>query len=214
MNPRLFFCFAIIISILLTSCQDHKPDIETFGQIDSAAIAADTTMQVNMERSYEYQRTFAEGDTVAYDFLAYDKPKGSSSPEWESKFILIRRQRIGQDTVARDFRSGPVRGSWMSDLDGNGKREFFFYEYPDTGGWSRLYGYESNGTNRMTKITTILKNDKAHYRGGDTFFVSNDLVVRLAPYYNAQTDTVASSQQRQQYKLVNSRLVFAGENRQ
>jgi hypothetical protein len=86
----LLHCFVSLL--ILSACQDHKDaGIDKFGELDSSRVAADTTMQVNMDRSYEFQKTLVENDTVVYDFLAYDKPKGSSSPEWESKFIVIQK---------------------------------------------------------------------------------------------------------------------------
>lgn len=200
----------MFLSVLLSSCQDRKPAIDTFGQLDTAMVAADTTMQVNMDRSYEYMRTFAEGDTVAYDFLAYDKPKGSSSPEWESKFILIRRSRTTSDTVVKSIRSNVVKSSWMSDLDANGRRELFFYEFPKAAGngWAELYAYESNGRRPMSKIDAALRNDRAHYRGGDSFFVAADRLVRIAPYYRSVGDSIPSGQERQSYRLAHGKLVF------
>src|SRR5258705_285933 len=112
-----FFLFLSVSSVVFTSCQDHKdPSIDTFGQVDSSKIAADTTMQVNLDRSYEFQKTLVKSDTEVYDFLAYDKPKGSSSPEWESKFIVIRRTSSAQDTVVKDIRAGSVQNIWVSDI--------------------------------------------------------------------------------------------------
>lgn len=216
MNFRVFSFFAISTAGLLAGCQDHKPAIETFGQLDSAAIGADTGMQVNMDRSYEYLRTFAEGDSVAYDFLAYDKPKGSSNPEWESKFILIRRSHSRQDTVVKAGRASIVRSSWMSDIDGNGRREFFFYESPVIAdkGPVTLYAYESNGPKQMSRITAILKNEDAHYRGRDTFFLSDDRIIRLTPYFSSTHDSTAAGMMRQRYKLSGGKLILESESLQ
>ena len=211
---RLFFLLALTI-IGLSSCQDHPPGPDTFGELDSTKVATDTTMQVNMDRSYEYQKTLVENDTLVYDFTAYDKPKGSSSPEWESKFIVIRRSTHESDTIIKDTRSGMVQGLWLSDLDGNKKPEIIFYEYPKRGAKDQsavsLYAYETDGRKAGHKLEAGLKTDAAHYRGLDSFFVSDGYLIRRYPYYSHISDSTASALLWQSYALNSGRLVFEKE---
>lgn len=215
MIGRSYVVISVLLTltfILLTGCQDHQPPIENFGQLDSAQVAADTTMQVNMDRSYEYQRSLPESDTVVYDFLAYDKPKGSSSPEWESKFIVIRRTRSDQDTIIRDARSGTVQQLWLSDLNSNGRSEIFFYEYPKggtvKGAAAALYAYETQGRDPAQKITANLATDQAHYLGRDSFFVSQGFLIRR---YSLSTQPAAEAWQR--YHLSGTHLLLDRERR-
>ena len=213
----LFFLSAF--ALLLSGCQDHKdPSIENFGQIDSSLIAADTTMQVNMDRSYEFQKTLVKNDTEVYDFLAYDKPKGSSSPEWESKFIVIRRTTSASDTVIKDIRSGIVRSLWLSDLDENGKPEIMFYEYPKKNAKAsqpfEFYAYQMEGRGKAHKIEIEVKHNALHYKGQDSFFVDASYLIRKTPYYENQKDSLASGYLWQSYKLVNGKLIFDKEKKE
>ena len=204
---------AILLPALLSSCQGHKPDIDTFGQLDSAAIAADTTMQVNMDRSYEYLRTFAEGDTVAYDLLAYDKPQNSSGLEWESKFIIIRRAKGVQDTIAKEPRQGKVRSAWLSDLDHNGRSEFFFYTRPDQDTSKKqesvLYAFEANGRAKASRLSLDRHRETEAALQEDSFFIDRDVLVRVLTRSNAGYNT--SDAAWQTYKLVNGKLVYQGQ---
>lgn len=201
---------------LLSSCQNRGPAIDTFGQLDSAQVAADTTMQVNMDRSYEYQKVLPENDTVVYDFLAYDKPKGSSNPEWESKFIVIRRTSSFQDTIIKDHRAGVVQHVSLCDLDQNGKPEIMFYEYPTFrmkgAAPCELFLYETNGRAKGTKTPVTLQNTALaqHYKGKDSFQIAANTLVRIIPYYAQPSDSLPSSQLSQVYKLKDHRLVYTG----
>ncbi len=201
--------FAFALAILLPACQDRIPAIDTFGQLDSAQVAADTTMQVNMDRSYEYLRTFPEGDTVAYDLLAYDKPKGSSNPEWESKFIVIRRARAGQDTIVKDTRQGKVRAAWLSDMDHNGRSELLFYTCSDLGKKQQdctLYAFETDGRAKAHKISIDVPDN--HLQGGqcDSFFIDHDLLARAVT--TSGQGNSGAIRNLQIYKLVNGKLIF------
>lgn len=201
--------------LLLSSCQDRRPTIDTFGELDSLKVAADTTMQVNMDRSYEYQKSLAESDSVVYDFLAYDKPKGSSSPDWESKFIVIRRTRSTQDTIIKDSRTGRIQNVFLTDMNDNGRSEILFYEYPkyDAKPPAKVsfIACEVDGRNKVQSTTTDFKFDDQHYRGLDSFFTSESYMIRRSPYYSRSTDSLPSGMLWQSYKISGGRLVLIKE---
>jgi hypothetical protein len=216
MSHRSSLLFLSVFTLLLAGCQDHKdPSIENFGQIDSSLIAADTTMQVNMDRSYEFQKTLVKNDTEVYDFLAYDKPKGSSNPEWESKFIVIRRTSTRRDTVIKDFRFGPVKGLTLADMDQDGRPEILFYEdhSPDKYSWIvRIYSLQADGKYNEIRLKEYdAKSISGHYRDGDTFFVAQNYLIRKTPYYEKQKDNLASGYVWQSYHLSGGKLILAKE---
>jgi len=225
-----YICFMLFRSIVtslilsaialffLSGCQDHKDkSTDSFGELDSLQIAADTTMQANLDRSYEFQKTLVQNDTVVYDFTAYDKPKGASSPTWESKFIVIRRTASAQDTIVKDFRSGIVQNIWLSDLDKNGKPEIMFYEYPKASdkGTSHFgfFAYETNGRKNAQKIEANFHDEAQHYRGRDSFFVSQNYLIRRYPYYDKQADSISTGETWQSYRFSNGKLIFEKEKR-
>ena len=217
---RLLFLICLFPLLILSSCQDHRDtSIDTFGELDSLQVAADTTMQVNMDRSYEYQKSLVENDTTVYDFLAYDKPKGSSSPDWESKFIIIKRTTHTHDTIVKEYRTGPVKGLALSDLDHDGKPEIQFYEVSraDKIKWL-VRVFTSSGTRSYHEVSlrpVDVGSDLGHYRGGDTFFVSDDHydLIRQYPYYKNTTDSFPDAVTSQSYKLSGNKLIFEKGNR-
>ena len=210
---RIFlFLLAGFVGLFADCTNKNATPKNTFGDLDSAGIASDTAMQVGMELSYEYQKSLAQSDSVVYDFLAYDKPKGESGNEWDSKFHIIRRTTHSGDTIAKGSRSGPVRKIWLSDLDQNGQEEVMFYEYPKTAKPSvTLIAYEVSGRLKAHPIQVDLKEDIQHYRGRDTFFVYQDRLVRRFPYYGRAQDSSATGSEWQSYRLSSGKLLLDNE---
>lgn len=50
----LFFASVLLLIIFISSCNQPQKEEKVFGELDREAIAADTTMQTNIEASYEY----------------------------------------------------------------------------------------------------------------------------------------------------------------
>ena len=211
----------IFFVALLSDCSNHKVATQdTFGDLDKKVIAADTGMEANMDLSYEYSNTLKESDSVVYDFLAYDKPARGDSLKWESRFHIIRRAAAHQDTIAKDFRAYPVRSIWLSDLDQNGKSEIMFYTSPlrkqqasEKSPYFTLIGYEANGRSPARRIVADLRQDEAHYQGGDTFFVYQNYLIRRFPYYKEMGDTLTDGYIWQSYRLHASHLILEKEKR-
>jgi hypothetical protein len=213
MMPPISLFFLSVFTFLLVACTSrNNSDVKTYGDLDSARIASDTAMQVDMDLSYEYQQNLAQSDSVVFDFLAYDKPKGPAGKEWESKFHIIRRVAHSEDTVARGLRSGAVRTVWLSDLDRNGLEEIMFYEYPKSSKRRvDLIAYEMGTDHKAHLIQADMKEDMEHYKGMDTFFVSQDRLVRRYPYYVRAQDSTASGSDWQSYKLSSGKLRLENE---
>jgi hypothetical protein len=93
----------LLFILLLTSCGQNSNQRPNFGTIDSAAIAADTAMQLGIESSYEYHKTLAATDTVAYDIIGYG---GSAS---KGELAILRRGATNKaDTVFKQPREGII----------------------------------------------------------------------------------------------------------
>lgn len=95
--------FIVLFALLLFSCGQNNNTDTGFGTIDSLAIAADTTMQLGIESSYEYHKTIAAADTVAYDIVGY----GGSASKGELA-ILRRGANNKADTVLKQTREGMI----------------------------------------------------------------------------------------------------------
>lgn len=109
---------ALLVTILLSSCNNKSKDTRPFvGSLDSAAIAADTTMQLGLEQSYEFNRTLPVNKNVVYDVIAWGTPtKGLLS-------FVYRNDKGVLDTVVEMNRLGIVKDCWVSDMNKNGKPE-------------------------------------------------------------------------------------------
>lgn len=95
--------FIVLFALLLFSCGQNNNADTGFGTIDSLAIAADTTMQLGIESSYEYHKTIAATDTVAYDIVGY----GGSASKGELA-VLRRGANNKADTVLKQTREGMI----------------------------------------------------------------------------------------------------------
>ena len=215
-------CFSLLVFSglfgLFSACSpDKSTDAQkTFGEVDKTVIAADTTMQTNMDLSYEYQKTIKLNDTTLFDFLAYDRPSRDKPKEWEGKLIIIRRTNSRQDTVVKDNRLGNVKGLSIADLDQDGRPEILFYEDQtvDKNNWHlRIYSQKADGTFKgiyWRELDAKTAND--HYRGQDTFFIYQNHLIRRYPYY--EPNNIATTTQAnlwQSYKLSHDLLVLENE---
>jgi len=212
LTNRISILLVVFVCFFADCSNKNNTAVKTFGDLDSASIASDTTMQVDMDLSYEYQKNLAQSDSVVFDFLAYDKPKGQTGKDWESKFHIIRRTSHAEDTVARGYRSGTVQAIWLSDLDQNGQTEIMFYAYPKASkAKATLIAYEMGTDRKAHPIRSELKEDIQHYRGRDTFFVYQDRLIRRYPYYLRPQDSIATGSDRQSYILTNGKLALETE---
>lgn len=66
----VFMAVCAFSSALLASCSNgNKETIPVVGEFDSTAIAADTTMQLGFESSYEFHKTLAVHEKLVYDVV-------------------------------------------------------------------------------------------------------------------------------------------------
>ena len=208
----------LILSVLVslfTDCSNKPAPTETFGELDTTVIAADTSMQVNIDHSYEYQKTLVQNDTTVYDFLAYDRPQKGSNTIWESKFIVIKRTNTRQDTVIKDNRVGPVKGLCLADLDHDGRPEILFYEDQsiDKSLWRvRIFSPGPDGKYARVVWGDLDLKPTENHKAGDTLFVYQDHLIRRYPYYEVG-DTLATGAFWQSYQLNKGKLVLENEKR-
>jgi len=206
------------LACLFTECSNpDKVQQDTFGELDTTKIATDTSMEVNMDLSYEYQKTLTQNDSVVFDILAYDKPSNSDPKKWEGKFIVIRRTNTKQDTIIKDSRFGPVKGLSLADLDHDGRPEILFYEdqTADKSRWHlRIYIRKPDGTYKgVYWREQDVRSSADHYRGFDTFFIYENHLIRRYPYYEGKDSANANADLWQSYKLSRDQLVMENERK-
>ena len=95
--------FIVLFSLLLFSCTQNTKTSSEFGTVDSLSVAADTTMQLGIESSYEFHKTVVAADTLVYDVVGY----GGSASAGELA-ILRRGANNKADTVLKQTREGVI----------------------------------------------------------------------------------------------------------
>ena len=84
------------------------------GNLDSSAIALDTTMQKGIESSYEYSKTLTVNEKLVYDVRAFGGP-GS-----QGEFAILRRGADNKsDTVVKEKRDGIIADAFLNDKELN-----------------------------------------------------------------------------------------------
>lgn len=96
--------------VLFSGCIENTEQKVPAGTIDTAAIAADTAMQIGIESSYEYHKSITVYDTLVYDVVGYGGPASLG------EFAVMRRGADNKsDTIAKEKREGIIRGATLKD---------------------------------------------------------------------------------------------------
>lgn len=166
----------LLAGVALFSCNPNNNNSQPeFGTIDSKAIAADTTMQLAMESSYEFHKTLTINNSEVIDVVAWGAPM-------QGEYALMHRNAAGSDTIAKTPRKGRIKECWLTDLNANGKAEIIaIAQAPGADSFSDIIGYEIDDKAPATPLQfniQLLKKYVNEYRGNDTM------------YYSPQTETV------------------------
>jgi hypothetical protein len=98
----------LVAASLLSSCNQNKNQVPVVGDLDSAAIARDTAMQMGFESSYEYHKTLVANQQLVYDVVGYG---GSAS---NGEFAILRRAANNKaDTVVKQPRRGVIADAYL-----------------------------------------------------------------------------------------------------
>lgn len=187
----------LLLCVALFSCNPNNNTQPQFGTLDTQAIAADTTMQLAMESSYEFHKTLNLNSNEVIDAVAWGAPK-------QGEYALMFRDTLGSDTIAKTMRNGRVKDCWLTDLNANGKPEVIaIIQTTDSNSYEEILGYEIEGKKAAVNLPfniKLLKQYVSEYRGNDTMYYSpqTETVYHEFPLVNA--DTVAG-RMFIQYKL-------------
>ncbi len=105
-----------------TSCNQNQNQskVHVVGELDSVAIAMDTTMQKGFESSYEFHKTLTVHEKLVYDVVGY----GGSSSNGEYA-ILSRGADNKIDTVIKGIRDGIIADAYLADSNKNKREEVY-----------------------------------------------------------------------------------------
>ncbi|MES2621823.1 MAG: hypothetical protein V4615_13315 [Bacteroidota bacterium] len=104
------------------SCNQNQNQskVHVVGELDSVAIAMDTTMQKGFESSYEFHKTLTVHEKLVYDVVGY----GGSSSNGEYA-ILSRGADNKIDTVIKGIRDGIIADAYLADSNKNKREEVY-----------------------------------------------------------------------------------------
>ncbi len=100
---RFSWLLILFVSLFLFSCNQSSTNASEFGTLDSLAVAADTSMQLGIESSYEFHKTLVASDTLVYDVVGY----GGNATKGELA-VLKRGANNKADTVFKQAREGMI----------------------------------------------------------------------------------------------------------
>jgi hypothetical protein len=203
---KLVFISIISCAIFL-SCKQSKPEdkIVVVGEnIDSAAIATDTTQQIAIDNSYEFFKSIPVSGNLVYDVIAYGGPRS------EGEYAIIRRNTAGTDTVAHNVRYGTIADVYVADLNKNNLPELYvIFQSADSlkKETPAVYEMDNYGKSINIKTTGYNKAEKAeNYRGHDSIYIQNEALVRQFPVYNKSGNATCIIKAR--YSIVKNELLL------
>lgn len=174
---RSKFAFIIIAILCLASCTSKPKDTRpVVGNLDSAAIAADTTMQLGLEQSYEFIKTLTVTNNVVYDVIAWGTPS-------KGLLCFVYRDEKGVlDTVLETTRLGIIKDCWVSDMNKNGKPEVIaVLQNNDSQKLQTLTGVEVDAQRNAIDLkfdAQFPKDVVAKYKGNDKIeYVADDKAI-------------------------------------
>jgi hypothetical protein len=191
----------IIAMAVLSSC--HFKSAQDASDEELKRIAADTQMQIAIDKSYEYQKTLPESDQVVYDFTAYDRPGIGSDTTIQHRYQVVRRTGSRLDTVIKGTRLGHVEQAWITDLNHNDLSEITFYETA-VGDTMSITSCEMDKLGDTCKSILVKLDRLPHHKAGsDVIHLIDD---KLEWQYVTQDKSKQTQLIRQYYQLHGRKL--------
>ena len=204
---------ALIVSLLLYSCNQNKPTskIQEVGEaVDSAAIASDTIQQKSLEESYEYAQTVVVSPKLVYDIRAYGGPAS------QGEYCIIRRGPDNRpDTVVQAERFGVIVNALTADLNDNGNEEIYIVSRkiaPGTSSHVTAYEFDEKGvpsalifgdSSKTFTINTQIPYERIQ-TNIDSIFVHGNMLLK----YYATNPVTKSSALTHGWKLEGNKFVL------
>jgi len=189
--------------LLLVSCNQNPNQPSTIvGTVDSTAIAADTSTQVNLENSYEYAKSLSVHEHLVFDIRAFGGPAS------KGEYAIIRRAADNKpDTVAHGTRQGIIADAFLADLNSNKEPEIYLIvQSADSLKSEDLIAYEVSTDGSLTRINVPadFRKDRTHdYAGRDSIYVDEKGLIRCYPL-----DKKNTAWMKVHYKLIKNEIVY------
>lgn len=169
--------FLPVLFVSLYSCKTNKEPKPVVLSMDSLAIALDTTMQLGIERSYEYHQSIAANSELVYDIVGFG---GSAS---KGEFAILQRGADNKtDTIIKGVRTGSISNSFLADLNGNKIPEIYLAIKKIGDGSLTIIAFEID-REKYIPVSFNQSNEQG-YRGRDSVYVSGNKIYSVFPVYN------------------------------
>jgi hypothetical protein len=212
-KARVVCLLSVVYLFCLSSCNQKSSNIPVVGQIDSLAVAMDTTMQLGLESSYEYHKTLAVHQGLVYDVVGFGKIS-------EGDLTILRRGTNNiSDTVVKAKRMGRIMNSFIGDLDNDSHEEIYIATQSSGESiTSNLMSYEFDREGEPSYLRfESAANEKAFFRGRDSFYINTNqpdkaLLYHQFPVYKATDSDCCPSAGMVKffYYLFNGKLISKG----
>lgn len=180
MQKFAFFSLVLILS-LLTACQSPTNAPVAIGEIDSLAIAADTTTQRAIENTYEEIKSVIVNTDLVYDVIGH----GQSASE--GGITVLRRAKGSKtDTLLTAPRNGAFQSAFITHLDPQNDHELIIVnQSAGSGSYAELMAYTIADNGKLSKVNIIspAKNDLVGYMGKDSIYTDGKLLWRQFPIF-------------------------------
>jgi hypothetical protein len=180
MQKFAFFSLVLILG-LLTACQLPTNAPVAIGEIDSLAIAADTTTQRAIENTYEEIKSVIVNADLVYDVIGH----GQSASE--GGITVLRRAKGSKtDTLLTAPRNGAFQSAFITRLDPKNDHELIIVnQSAGSGSYAELVAYTIDKNGKLNKVNIIspAKNDLVGYMGKDSIYTDGKLLWRQFPIF-------------------------------
>lgn len=180
--PQSGIYFVAAILVLLVACQSPNNAPVAIGEIDSLAIAADTTTQRAIENTYEEIKSVVINADLVYDVIGH----GQNSSE--GGITVLRRAKGNKtDTLLTAARSGAFQKAFRTNLDAQNSHELIIVnQSAGSGSYAEILAYaiSTNGMVTPIKIQSPSKDDLTGYMGKDSIYTDHKFLWRQFPIFN------------------------------
>jgi hypothetical protein len=201
-SNRVIFFLLVIFYLSLHSCSNNPKKENAFGNIDLEAIAADTTMQSNIEASYEYVKDHPFRGNRVFSVI------NGGYTGFKDAIVAERITMSDFDTlVILELDNELIEQSYVTDFNDDRSPEIMVITRPKGGKYFVNYIVSKKGQNWGTQRISLEQMMSGYDKKGANWTLYTAMLQLEYPYFNAPSDTLSSGISRIYFKLKNNRFV-------
>lgn len=199
---KISFFLLSLFFLFFNSCSNKAKPENTFGSIDLEAIAADTTMQSNIEASYEYVKDHPFRGNRVFSVI------NGGYTGFKDAIVAERITMLDFDTlVILELDNELIEQSYVTDFDDDRSPEIMVITRLKGGKYFVNYIVTKKGEGWSAQRMSLEQMMKGYYRKGANWTLDTEMLQLEYPYFKTPTDTLNSGISRIYFKLKNNRFV-------